>query len=189
MLSAIYAEIIYAECQLCWVSFMLSVIYVECHLWWVSFMLSVIYAKCHLCWVSFILSAIYAECHLCWESFMLSVIHAECHLRWVLLICPLFYASHLLSVANKPTMLSVVMLIGLAPRVVFTKLMSIKCLSADCFSAKRSVTQKCYSTFYETLWKIHAVSCLLCFVVYCTLTITCNKLVFFFFFHCIPLPP
>ncbi len=55
---------------------MLSVIYAECHLCWVSFMLSVIYAECHLCCVSFMLSVIYAECYLCWVSFML------CHLCW-----------------------------------------------------------------------------------------------------------
>jgi hypothetical protein len=45
---------------------MLTVIYAECHLCWVSFMLSVIYAECHLCWVSFMLGVIYAECRLCW---------------------------------------------------------------------------------------------------------------------------
>ncbi len=73
-------SVIYAECHLCWVSFMLSVIYAESHLCWVSFMLSLIYAECHLCWVSFMLSVIYAECHLCQVSFMLSVIYAECHL-------------------------------------------------------------------------------------------------------------
>jgi len=38
---------------------MLSDIYAECHLCWVSFMLSVIYAECHSCWESFMLSVIY----------------------------------------------------------------------------------------------------------------------------------
>ncbi len=57
---------------LCWVS-MLNVIYAECHLCWVSFMLNVIYAECHLCWMPFMLNAIYTEWHLCWMSFMLSV--------------------------------------------------------------------------------------------------------------------
>jgi len=46
---------------------MLSVIYAECHLCWVSFMLSVIYAECHLCYASFMLSVTY-------QPFMLSVI-------------------------------------------------------------------------------------------------------------------
>ncbi len=36
-------------------------------------MLSVIYAECHLCRLSFMPSVIYAECHLCRVSFMLSV--------------------------------------------------------------------------------------------------------------------
>jgi hypothetical protein len=36
---------------------MLSVIYAECHLCWVSFMLSVIYAECHYA------ECRYAECH------------------------------------------------------------------------------------------------------------------------------
>jgi hypothetical protein len=55
-------SVIYAECHLCWVPFMLGVIYVECLLCWVSFMLSVIYSKCH-----------FSMCHLCCGSFMLSV--------------------------------------------------------------------------------------------------------------------
>ncbi len=58
LIRAILLCVIYAECHLCRVSFMLNVIYAECYLCWMSFMLSVIYAGCHLCycWASFILS-------------------------------------------------------------------------------------------------------------------------------------
>ncbi len=52
---------------------MLSVIYAECHLCWVSFVLSVIYGECYLCLVSFILSIIHAKCHKIG-------VDAECHL-------------------------------------------------------------------------------------------------------------
>jgi hypothetical protein len=61
---SIITEDCYAECLLCWVSFMLSVLHAECPLCWVSFMLRVLYAECPLCWVSFMLSVLYAECHL-----------------------------------------------------------------------------------------------------------------------------
>jgi hypothetical protein len=67
---------------------MLSLIYAECHLYSVLFLLSVIFAECHFCWVSFLLSVIFAECHLCWMSFMLSEFYAEyrmyvCACVWV----------------------------------------------------------------------------------------------------------
>jgi hypothetical protein len=75
MLSVFYAEFFYAECLLCWVSFMLSVFCAECLLCWVSFMLSVFYAECLLCWVSFMLSVFHAECRLCWLSFMLRAVN------------------------------------------------------------------------------------------------------------------
>jgi hypothetical protein len=42
---------------------MLSVLYAECPLCWVSFMLSVLYAECPICWVSFMLIVLYAEFH------------------------------------------------------------------------------------------------------------------------------
>ncbi len=107
-------SVIFAECHLCWVSFMLSVIYAGCHLCWVSFMLSFLYAECHLCWVSFMLSVIYAECHLCWVSFVLNVIYAKYHLCWVSQIRPLCWVSQIrplcwVSFTNKAFILSVVM--------------------------------------------------------------------------------
>ncbi len=46
---------------------MLNVIYAECHLCLMPFMLNVI----------FMLNAIYAECHLCLMSFMLNINYAE----------------------------------------------------------------------------------------------------------------
>jgi hypothetical protein len=52
MPSVIYKP--YAECHLCWVSFMLSVTYAECH--FNPFLLSVNYAECHI-------QALYNECH------------------------------------------------------------------------------------------------------------------------------
>ncbi len=57
MLCVIYAECIYAVCQLCFVSIMLCVLYAVCHSCYVSFMLSVIYAMCPLCCASFMLCA------------------------------------------------------------------------------------------------------------------------------------
>jgi hypothetical protein len=82
-------SVFYAECLLCYVSFMLTVFYANCLLCWVSFILSVLYAKCLLCWQSFMLSVFYAECLLCWQSFMLSVFYAECLLCWVSQLSPL----------------------------------------------------------------------------------------------------
>ncbi len=76
LISVIVLNNIYAKCDLCWVSLMLSVIYANCHLCWVSLMLSVTYAECHLCWVSLMLSITYAECHLCWVSH--TSLYAEC---------------------------------------------------------------------------------------------------------------
>ncbi len=79
----------YADCCLCWLSFMLSVVYADCHWCWLSFMLNVIYAECRLCWV-------------CWVS----QISPLC---W-LLLCWVWYV---LSVTNKPFMLIVIMLTGI----------------------------------------------------------------------------
>jgi hypothetical protein len=67
-------SVIYVECHLCLVLFMLIVIYVECHLG------CVIYAECHLCLVSFILGAFYTMCRL-----MLSIPHKHFMLSLILL--------------------------------------------------------------------------------------------------------
>jgi hypothetical protein len=64
--SIVMLNVIYAECNLCWVSFKLSVIYAECHLCWVSSMLSVAYTV-------LIISALYADCS------YTECRYAECH--------------------------------------------------------------------------------------------------------------
>jgi len=99
------------------VIFVLSVIYAECHLWWVSFMLSVIILNVIMLSVIFVQSVIYAECHLCLVSFMLSVImlnviHSECHSCWVSLWwVSLCWVSFMLSVITlNVIMLSVIIL-------------------------------------------------------------------------------
>ncbi len=87
------------KCQFCWVSVMLSVCYAQCQSCSVSVMPSVSYAECKLCLMSVMLSVSYAECQLCRVSVMLSVSYVECQLCWVML-----------SVANKPFILYVIML-------------------------------------------------------------------------------
>ncbi len=93
----------YAECNLCWVSFMLSVIYGDCHLCWVS-QISPLYSVSlcwislswmSLCWVSWrpVRPLAYAECHLCWVSFMLGVFNAEWRLWLVSFMLNVIYAG------------------------------------------------------------------------------------------------
>jgi hypothetical protein len=54
------AECSYAECRLCWVSFMLSVNYAECPLCWVSQIIPLCWVS--LCWMSS------SSVSLCWVS-------------------------------------------------------------------------------------------------------------------------
>jgi hypothetical protein len=94
MMNVVMLSVIYAECHLCWMSFMLNVIYAECHLCWMSFMLnvvmlSVIYAECR-----------YADCHLCWLSFMLNVV----------MLSVIYNECRLCCVANKLFMLNVIVM-------------------------------------------------------------------------------
>ncbi len=51
---------------------MLRVFYPNCQLCWLSVMLTVTCADCHLCWLSLAPSVTYAECHI-------HVLYAECH--------------------------------------------------------------------------------------------------------------
>jgi hypothetical protein len=77
MLSVAIRIVLYTDCALYWLCFILIVLYTEGALYWVCFMLSVVYAECCLCRVLFalsvvILSVLYGEC-----------CYTECPLRWV----------------------------------------------------------------------------------------------------------
>jgi hypothetical protein len=86
-------SIVYAECCLCWVYFMMCVVYAYCCLWsaclsLLSVRLSVVYSESCLCWVSFLQGCSCTWCHLCWR-----VIYAKCHSCKVFIMLGVIYAE------------------------------------------------------------------------------------------------
>ncbi len=125
--------------SLCWVSIILGVIYADCHmqelyaechyaecqLYWVLYILSVSYTGCNLCWLSpsnrffmflftcknLMLSRLYWM-SFSWVSVLLSVILADCHIYTLYAKChyaerQLYWVLSWLIVKSKPFMLIV----------------------------------------------------------------------------------
>ncbi len=77
-------SLFYSEYLSFWISLMLCVFNAECQQCWLFFMLSVF-----LCWVSFMLSVFYAESFLCWVFFMLSVVMLGVVMLGIIMLTPL----------------------------------------------------------------------------------------------------
>jgi len=81
----------------------------------------------------FILSIIYAECCKC-------ALHSECHLRWLLQMCPSFWVSLMLIVANVPFILSVMLIAANVPFI-------LSVTNADCH--KYALHSECHAGYHK----------------------------------------